>query len=359
MKRGMKLPLRAAALILLLAAPAAPVPTETPLPVHVGGRTVRETDGALRFGWPGVWFEGRFRGTEVTVAVESGTEHFRLLVDGEERARLVEPGAARLTFSGLTPGEHVVRLEKLTESQEGGGRFLGFFATNGAEPLPPRPRPRRIEFVGDSYTVGYGNVSRTRQCTRDEVHDTTDTSRAFGPLLAASLDADYRIHAFSGFGIVRNYAGGVPDLSLPAIYDRAIPGDPASAGAAVDAGWRPQLVIVNLGTNDFSTPLRAGERWSDETALRRDYRDSYAAFLRRLRTAQPQARFILMASEHFLADVEQVAAAVDPDRSGRVTVLPFAGLDRDGCDWHPGLADHEALAELLERTVAAMPGVWE
>ena len=281
MKSGMKLLLRVL-LLLLLAAPAAPAPAQDPIPAHVGGRVVREAEGALRFGWPGVWFEGRFSGTGVAVAVESATDHFRLLVDGEERASLVEPGAARLVLSGLPPGEHVVRLEKLTESQQGGGRFLGFFAADGAEPLPPRPRPRRIEYIGDSYTVGYGNTSRARECTSDQVHDTTDTSRAFGPLLAARLGADYRIHAFSGFGIVRNYAGGVPDLSLPAIYDRAIPGDPASAGAAADAadddGWRPQLIVVNLGTNDFSTPLRPGERWPDQAALRADWRARYLDF---------------------------------------------------------------------------------
>jgi hypothetical protein len=122
--------------------------------VHVGGRAIHERDGAWRFGWPGGYFESRFRGTGVTVAVEALTEYLRVSVNGAERGGLVRPGAARLTISDLASGEHVVRLDKLTESQEGGGRFLGFLPVAGDVPLPPPAR--RIEFIGDSYTVGYG-----------------------------------------------------------------------------------------------------------------------------------------------------------------------------------------------------------
>jgi len=353
----MKLPLHAL-LLLFLPMPTAPAAAQDPLPVHVGGRVEREADGALRFGWPGIYFESRFRGTEITVAVESDTEHLRVLVDGAERAVLVRPGRARLAIAGLDPGEHVVRLEKLTESQAGGGRFLGFLAGPDAEPLPPPRRDRRIEYIGDSYSVGYGNTSPARECTPQRVHDTTDTTRAFGPLLAARLGADYRVVAYSGFGIVRNYGGGVPGLSLPAIYPRRIPGDEGSGAPDEDDGWRPQLIVVNLGTNDFSTPLGEGERWRDQEALRADYRARYVEFLHALMARHPQARFILMGSEDFIAEVERVAAVLDQTSRGRVTTLRFGELDRDGCDWHPGLADHRTLADLLERTIAGMEGVW-
>src|SRR4051812_18987548 len=180
----------------LLLGLAAPLAAQAPLPVHVGGRAIHEADGSWRFGWPGIYFESRFRGTGVTVAVETGTEYLRVSLDGADRGVLIRPGVARLTLSGLARGEHVVRLNKLTESQEGGGRFLGFLPIPGDVPLAPRARARRIEYIGDSFTVGYGNASPGRTCTRAEVHDYTDTSRAWGPLLAARLDADYRINAY-------------------------------------------------------------------------------------------------------------------------------------------------------------------
>ena len=146
------------ALLLLLLALAAPLAAQAPLPVHVGGRAVHEADGSWRFGWPGVYFESRFRGTGITIAVETPTEFLRVSVDGADRGTLIRPGTARLTLSGLTPGEHVVRLDKMTESQEGGGRFLGFLSVAGDVALPPPTRARRIEFIGDSFTVGYGDA---------------------------------------------------------------------------------------------------------------------------------------------------------------------------------------------------------
>src|SRR5688572_22289599 len=94
MKPGMLPWLRFLPLLILFAC-AGPLASAEPLPVNVGGRAVRDADGAWHFGWPGVYFEGRFRGTAVTVAVESETETLRLSVDGEEERVLVRPGSAR------------------------------------------------------------------------------------------------------------------------------------------------------------------------------------------------------------------------------------------------------------------------
>ena len=330
----------------LAVAPAPPAP----LAVHVGGRTVAEADG-WRFGWPGTYFEGRFRGTGVTVVAESATEHMRVLVDGKEKLVLKQPGRAEATLTGLSDGEHVVRLEKLTESQSGGGRFIGFYPAAGASPLPPISRKRAIEFIGDSYTVGYGNTSPTRTCTPQEIHATTDTQQAFGPLLAKRLNADYRVIAYSGFGIVRNYGGGRRGESLPGLYPRLIPGE--AAPVERDGGdWRPQIIVVNLGTNDFSTPVKADEPWRNEAALRKAYRQGYVLFARALMARQPQAKLVLMGSDAFIADVQAVAQALGP----RARALHFTGLDLGGCDWHPSLADHRALADLLEKTLAERAG---
>jgi hypothetical protein len=161
--------------IFLALAAVAMAPQETPLPVHIGGRVIREGAGGSGFGWPGVYFEGRFRGSAVRVRFEAPAEHMRLLIDGVEKLVFKQPGRVDMLLDRLPEGEHSSRLEKLTESQQGGGQFLGFLAPAGVRPLPPEPRARQIEFIGDSYTVGYGNTSPTRQCTQREVHDRTDT----------------------------------------------------------------------------------------------------------------------------------------------------------------------------------------
>jgi len=326
------------------------------LPVHVGGRVIVDPDGGLTFGWPGIYFEARFNGTAVRVRFEAPTEHMRLLIDGQERAAFRRPGLVDLTLDGLSPGEHVVRLEKQTESQTGGGRFIGFEAVGDTVALPFLARPRQIEFIGDSFTVGYGNTSGRRECSAEEVHAFTDTQQAFGPRVARHFDADYRTHAYSGFGIVRNYAGTSPDLSLPTLYGRLKPDD-AERMVEASGDWRPQIIVINLGTNDFSTPINTGERWADEAALRDEYRRRYIAFVQDLAEVQPQARFILMGSDAFYGDVQAVAAAVNADRPDRVTTLAFRDLDLGGCDWHPSLDDDARIADLLQTTIEAM-GLW-
>lgn len=346
----------------LLAAPTAAQPADRSppeaqrLPVHVGGRVARTSGGADDFGWPGVYFEGRFRGPEVVLAVTAASDHLAVQIDGKSRAVLQKPGDVRLLFSNLGGGEHLIRLQKLTESQTGGARFGGFFAGPETTPLPAAPRERQIEFIGDSYTVGYGDTGTSRTCSREQVHDTTDTSLAFGPRLAAELGADYRVNAFSGYGVVRNYGGGGPGESMLSRYARLIPGDPTRIDRG-SPGWRPQLIVIGLGTNDFSTPLHPGEAWRDQAELRADYRAQYLAFARDLLQRHPQARLLLMAGPNFVAEVRAVAAALDS--SGlRVRVVPYAGLELTGCDWHPSLRDHQRLAEALSEALHGFGEVW-
>jgi lysophospholipase L1-like esterase len=340
----------------LMLAASCSVAGAAPLPVHVGGRAALAPDGAYEFGWPGVYFEARFQGPSVSVAVDSASEHFAVLIDGQPKAVLQGAGEVRASFSKLGPGPHVIRLQKLTESQTGKSRFLGFDAPQGSA-LPPQARPRQIEFIGDSYTVGYGNTSAGRTCTPQEVHDTTNTRLAFGPLVAERLGADYQVNAYSGFGVVRNYAGGSPDQSMRTMYRRTIPGDAARLDEP-RAGWRPQVIVIGLGTNDFSTPVKPGERWADKGALQADYRARYVEFARGLMRRDPQARLVLMASADFAADADAVAAELNRTAPGRARVLRFEGLDLLGCDWHPSLKDHRLLADLVEKEIGRFGPIW-
>lgn len=317
----------------------APTLAPAPASMNIGGRVVKEPGGGVRFGWPGIYFEQRFRGTGVTATVETETEIFRLYVDGQDRGTL-RPGSPTVKVAGLPQGEHVARLEKLTESQSGGAVFGGF--TLQGVPLATPARARSIEFIGDSHSAGYGDTSPTRTCTKQEVHDTTDTQQAFGPLVAKRLNAEYRVNAYSGAGIVRNYDGVAPEQNLPILYARQIPGEPGIP--ADDSGWHPQFIVIKLGANDFSTPLHAGEKWPDQAALHADYTRSYSAFLGRLIAAQPQAHFVLVANDPYFDDV--VAVAKQSGRSD-VAVVRTIAMEVTGCDYHPSLKDHRGLADLV------------
>ena len=246
-----------------------------------------------------------------------------------------------------------------TESQAGPNRFDGFFLPPGSRALPAPSRARRIEFIGDSHTVGYGNLSTQRECSEAQVWASTDNTRAFGPRVARHYDADYRVNAISGRGVVRNYGGG-PGDTLPQAWPWRL-FDHGTADTGGD-GWQPQVVVIALGTNDFSTPLRPGERWPDRPALHADYQRSYVAFVRSLRSRYPGAHFVLWATDRAEGEireqVERVVARLHEGGERAVSFLPVAGLDMGGCHWHPSLADHARIADALVRHLDALAVGW-
>lgn len=321
-----------------------------PLPMHVGGRVVETRDAAGRTlflrQWPGTYFETAFEGRLVVIGIGPGAAHLAVRVDGGEPLRLVHPQPGDVRLDGLDAGRHTVRVDMVHEDQEAPSGFHGFFAPAGVTPLAPPSPERQIEFVGDSWTVGYANTSTRRECDAGTVWATTDTARGIAGLVAGAIDADYRVHAMSGRGVVRNYNGGAGD-TLPeaypfALFDRTHLAD--------DAGWRPHAVIVSLGTNDFSTPLRAGEPWPDRTALEADFVATYADFLATLRQHHPQADIIVWASADnaIVAEASRRAVAARlADGDGRIEFLAVEGLGLGACHHHPDLADDRRIAEAL------------
>src|SRR5207302_9696193 len=144
---------------------------------------------------------------------------------------------------------------------------------------------------GDSHTVGCGDLSTSRSCTNDEVWAKTDNTSAFGPALAHEFEAEYQVIALSGRGVVRNY-NGFTGFTLPQIYPYVLFDQQEKYN---NAKWKPGVIVVALGTNDFSTPLRAGERWNTPEELSLDYESSYGEFLREIRVKNPDALVIVWA----------------------------------------------------------------
>ena len=321
-------------------APAAPTPT--PLDVHVGGIVeIDVRDGANRYvyTWPGVYFEARFKGPSLTVDIDDEHNELHLFVDGEVKMILQRPGRQTFSIDDLGAGEHTVRLVKVTETQGPTGSFLGFTVPSEEAALPPPTYTRAIEFFGDSNSVGYGNESPVRECTPDELWDRTNTSLAFGPLTARHFEADYRMLASSGYGVVRNYAGGNPGDSLPIMAEASL--------EASTQDFSPDVIVVGLGDNDFSTPLDDNEAWATQAQLRAIYRTKYVAFVARQAVRAPDARIVLLAPDLFLDEVRAVRDVLAAGGIDQVTVMHLTGLEKTGCDWHNSLADHRKLADQL------------
>jgi len=258
-------------------------PALIPLPMFAGGRVQTiHSSSLIGFGseeyqsqWPGTYFETAFIGRELYFRVGTDHEILHLVVDGQPPLVLINPEGGVYRLSGLGNGPHSASVLVVTESQQAPNSFGGFGIAAGEKALTPKRLSRQIEFIGDSHTVGYGNTSPKRECSIDEVWATTDNSQTFGPLTATHYQADYQINAISGRGIVRNY-NCAPADALPVAYPYLLFDNKQEYA---DPNWMPQIIVIALGTNDFSTLLNPGERWKTRDELHSGTRRStYASF---------------------------------------------------------------------------------
>lgn len=95
-------------------------------------------------------------------------------------------------------------MTKRTEADMGITRFMGFVLEDNGELFPLSETPnRRIEFIGNSITCGYG----TEGNNKDERFkpDTENNCKSYAAILARAFSADAHFIAHSGKGLVRNY----------------------------------------------------------------------------------------------------------------------------------------------------------
>jgi lysophospholipase L1-like esterase len=326
--------------------PVCPDPID--LGVHLVGRYDGCDEAGVRMSWSGTGFVARFNGTGLEFTVDGSVNYYTVRVDGVLGDPLVTTdGAATYPLAAdLDSGEHVVEVYRRTEASQGAVLITGIEVTDGELLAPPDPPTRRIEIVGDSITCGYGNEGPDTSCSFTP--DTENHYLSYGARLARHFEAELSTVAWSGKGVVSNYNGDLFN-PLPTLYERAVPND-SQSGWAFE--WQPQVVIINLGTNDYST----NNDPTDE-----DFVAGYEALLRTIRRRYPDA-FILctvgpMLSGRDLSTAQNnIAAAValrNDAGDERVTTHEMATGNPDpACDWHPNLDTHAAMAEELATPLA-------
>jgi lysophospholipase L1-like esterase len=337
---------------------------EVQLPMKTGGRVMPQanaTDGYLHQ-WPGTYFESRFKGTSVTVRLNDEVNILNVYLDGKKVLTETKPGQGDIELGPLPDREHTIRVEKVTESEGRAASFSGFFVPDQANVRPaPAASNRRIEFIGDSYTVGYGNTSTTGDCTTEQVWATTDNTRVYGILTAKHFGADYRFSAISGKGIVRNYNGG-GGLQLPLAYPFDVRINDITVTRNGD-DWQPHVIVIGLGTNDFSTQLNPGEKWATRDALHADYQATYVKFVQDLRKRYPGVYFVLTATDgmngEYAEQVKAVMKGLQAQGESRIAFLQLNSLTYAGCHGHPSIADSEKVRDLLVGWIEAHPEVWQ
>lgn len=321
--------------------------------VHFVGRVVATGPSSGRYAWSGAGFVARFSGTKLSLLLSDQGNVHTVIVDQEELPPIWtrQGRASYLVAEGLAPGPHLLEVYRRTEALFGATELLGL-STDG-ELLPaPGAAPLLVEIVGDSISCGYGNLGADPSCRFGP--ETEDHFRSYGAILARRLGAESSTVAWSGRGVVKNYAGE-PGALLPELYDAALPGSPHASWSAPGGA---ALVIVNLGTNDFST---------EPDPSREEFSLGYVRLLEKVRANHPRAQVLttvgpMLLPEDLARAEEAILGAVQIRRAAGDARVHYHRMQTvnalPGCDYHPSARTHERMAEeLLEVLLRLEPSL--
>lgn len=194
-------------------------------------------------------------------------------------------------INSLEEREAMVQIMKLSESAMSAIGIAPVSCDEEAVLTHIPEKTRKIEFIGDSITCGYGVDDF--DMTHTFSTQTEDVTKAYAYKTAQLLDADYSMFSCSGYGIVSGYTAdpqirGSEEL-IPPYYESQCfcRDDFGSAGAPAEISWdfsqyQPQVVVINLGTNDDS--FCQDTQWKQE-----EYCQKYREFVKVVRKNNPQA----------------------------------------------------------------------
>jgi lysophospholipase L1-like esterase len=317
------------------------------------GRFLRD-DAGVRADWSGAMAIVRFEGKSLTLSYgESGEDYLNIWVDqepGVEADNVIHlaQGEGEIELCSFKKkGEHTVYIQKRSEGEYGCITFAAF-KTDGIL-LQARPWKERVmEIVGDSYTCGYGAEAADRDCPF--VLSEENCNKSYSGILGRFFDADVVRISHSGRGIARNYGDSDPGRTMPVRYPGVF--DEAE-GPLWTPDYTPDIVVIYLGTNDFSV----GKQPTMES-----WREGYKTLLQEIREFHGNEVPILCVASNadpMLADYVRTVAT----QSG-IPNVHWTAINKDGhnitsdmgASWHPNHQGMRKVASLMAPYIATLTG---
>lgn len=339
------------------AAPAVRYQAGDTAAVRIVGRTDRSAaDGSVRFDWSGVYAETQLNGRSLQLrAGSTGKSYFDVTIDGKhsDKILIASPDTLITIAEKLPRGIHNISIRKCTEGRTGMTTFSEFILPAGGTLTATLPRGRHIEIIGNSLSAGYGTDSNDPRAPFTA--ETENCNLAYSTIIPRYYDADYTIIAHSGQGAARNYGDSdrVSKTSMRHRFRQTLDMDTASRWHFGD--YRPDLVMINLGSNDFST---------EPHPYRREFVDAYCEIISDIQTHYGESTPILCVMpyamgpdiEDFFKDIFQQAKA-----NLHFIRMPVDYLNWDsdrGANWHPNYQGQKKMAMLIIPYIASITG-WD
>jgi lysophospholipase L1-like esterase len=304
--------------------------------VFIGRFDISEPDKAT-FMYSGCTIRTVFSGKTIRIVLkEQSPNYFTVLVDNQLHILKTNPGDTLYTIAeNLSDQKHHLDIIRNTEWSTGNTVFKGFEINNNANLYPPNMKERKIEFIGDSYTCGYGIYGKNH----DEhfSYDTEDNYVSYGAITARNLQAEYTAVCRSGIGMLQGY-GGSSKFTQPLLFDEIIQNSKISWNYA---SYQPQVVVIELGTNDISVDLDAEK-----------FITTYQQFIKKIRNNYPNATIVCAAGpnpggDKWILLQKMIHSVVNKVNLANIFYFEFSNFTPNGSDWHPNAIEHQKMANEL------------
>ena len=217
-------------------------------------------------------------------------------------------------------------------------------------PVPVQSK-KKIEFIGNSITAGMSADASLVPCGAGGPCDQHNAYESYGATIARTLGFDFMINAVSGIGVYRNSATDFPTMSD--IYENML-----LTAHEADTKWDftsfiPDIVCINLGTNDFSDGGGAVPREAFDSTK---FINKYIVLLEIITRHYPDAKIVLlqhdMSGSHHVDVFSKCLLSIKEKfqkiKSGnQIEIFAFSPSTATGCLGHPGLDEHKRMAEEL------------
>lgn len=323
------------------------------------GRTENLSFHTGKLSGPGSYVAFNFSGNDVTVklkneAFQGNHNYISVELDNKYlgRFRIDSNEWKAFTFKATKYSRkiHTIRIVKATEA--GMGEVLVDGSDISALQVEMGPVKKKIEFIGNSITCGFGNDVTGAPCTTAQWYDQHNAYLAYGPVVCRKLNADYLLSSVSGYGIYRNWNAEKPEENtLPDVYDHLFLRKEEPEPFPND--YQPDLVSICLGTNDLSDGdgQKARNPFNKEKFI-----STYIAFIQHIYSKYPGTRIALLNSPMlngeknaiFVECLNTIRDHFKNDTSHKpIEIFLFPAMKPTGCDEHPSTEEHRQMADLL------------
>jgi Carbohydrate esterase 2 N-terminal/Secretion system C-terminal sorting domain/GDSL-like Lipase/Acylhydrolase family len=324
------------------------------------GRWNTANTSSYAHSWPGVYVYAEFEGTSIGVRTNDNFSYYNVFVD-DTIFSIFHGNVAGVNsyslVSGLPDGHHKILFTLRSETNWTEFSFNGFVLDDGKNLDLPAARPvRRIEFIGDSYTVASGNEWTGAGSAPND--SWTNNYKGFGPDIARHYGAEYQTNARGGIGLVLDYLGSYGQ-NLPDQYDRTLLYSTTSPKWNFSS-WDPNVVVICLGLNDYNGWNGYSATVPDDDAV--VYRARYHDFISRIMDNYPGVRILAVAAngiDWLKNNISQVVAEENSWGHKNVFYTSFPYYTGEYVNsGHPSVAMDQEIADTLISVLDTISNLW-